>query len=84
MKPNNQIPPLDAETRLRISHALPDGPKVISGPPAMIYAGFEGGMSLSQKNLEQARTKFLLDKLTGKLPAELKGGAAQLLPPINF
>jgi hypothetical protein len=26
----------------------------------------------------------LLDKLTGKLPAELKGGSGQLLPPINF
>lgn len=50
----------------------------------MIYAGFEGGMSLSQKNLEQARTKFLLDKLTGKLPPELKGGNAQILPPINL
>lgn len=57
---------------------------MISGPPAMIYAGFEGGMSLSQKNLEQARTKFLLDKLTGKLPAEMKGGIASVLPPLNF
>lgn len=84
MKPNTQIPPLDAETRMRINQALPEGPKILSGPPAMVYAGFEGGMSLSQKNLEQARTKFLLDKLTGKLPAELKGGSAQVLPPINF
>jgi hypothetical protein len=42
----------------------------------MVYAGFEGGMSLSQKNLEQARTKYLLDKLTGKLPSEMKGGNA--------
>lgn len=50
----------------------------------MIYAGFEGGKSLSQQNLEQARTKFLLDKITGKLPAELKGGNAQILPPLNF
>ncbi len=41
-------------------------------------------MSLSQKNLEQARTKFLLDRLTGKLPPELKGGNAQILPPINL
>lgn len=46
----------------------------MSGPPAMVFAGFEGGVSLSQKNLEQARTKFLLDKLTGKLPPELRGG----------
>lgn len=42
----------------------------------MVYAGFEGGLSLSQKNLEQARTKFLLDKLTGKLPPEMRGGMA--------
>jgi hypothetical protein len=69
---------------MRINQALPDGPKILSGPPAMVYAGFEGGMSLSQKNLEQARTKFLLDKLTGKLPAELKGGSGQVLPPIDF
>jgi hypothetical protein len=41
----------------------------------MVYAAFEGGVSLSQKNLEQARTKYLLDKLTGKLPPELRGGA---------
>lgn len=27
---------------------------------------------MSQKNLEQARCKFLLDKLTGKLPEEMK------------
>lgn len=40
----------------------------------MVFAGFEGGVSLSQKNLEQARTKFLLDKLTGKLPQDLRGG----------
>ncbi len=49
----------------------------------MVYAGFEGGVSLSQKNLEQARTKYLLDKLTGKLPPELRGGMGQQLPPIN-
>ena len=50
----------------------------------MIYAGFDGGLSLSQKNLEQARTKYLLDKLTGKLPPEMKGGNAQILPPLNL
>lgn len=49
----------------------------------MVYAGFEGGVSLSQKNLEQARTKYLLDKLTGKLPPELRGGLGQVLPPIS-
>ena len=31
---------------------------------------------MSQKNLEQARSKFLLDKLTGKLPP-------RTLPPIE-
>ena len=48
----------------------------MSGPPALVYAGFEGGASMSQKNLEQARSKFLLDKLTGKLPP-------RSLPPIT-
>ena len=48
----------------------------MSGPPALVYAGFEGGASMSQKNLEQARSKFLLDKLTGKLPP-------RTLPPIE-
>lgn len=48
----------------------------------MVFAGFEGGVSISQKNLEQARGKFLLDKLTGKLPPELRGGMSATLPPI--
>ena len=48
----------------------------MSGPPALVYAGFEGGASMSQKNLEQARSKFLLDKLTGKLPP-------RTLPPLE-
>ena len=48
----------------------------MSGPPSLVYAGFEGGASMSQKNLEQARSKFLLDKLTGKLPP-------RTLPPIE-
>jgi hypothetical protein len=50
--------------------------KLMAGPPSLVYAGFEGGESMSQKNLEQARCKFLLDKLTGKLPNR------QTLPPI--
>jgi dynein heavy chain len=54
----------------------------MAGPPSLVYAGFEGGESMSQKNLEQARCKFLLDKLTGKLPQELKGGMGRALPPI--
>jgi len=39
---------------------------------------FEGGFSMNQKNLELARSKFLLDKLTGKLPPELRGKHGQL------
>lgn len=46
-------------------------------------AGFEGGYSLNQKNLELARSKFLLDKLTNKLPPELRGGRAGKLPPLD-
>jgi hypothetical protein len=46
-------------------------------------AGFEGGYSLNQKNLELARSKFLLDKLTNKLPLELRGGRAGKLPPLD-
>jgi hypothetical protein len=41
---------------------------MMAGPPSLVYAGFEGGQSMSQKNLELARSKFLLDKLTNKLP----------------
>jgi hypothetical protein len=48
----------------------------------MVMAGFEGGYSMNQKNLELARSKFLLDKLTGKLPPELRGGKMKL-PPID-
>ena len=38
---------------------------------------------MNRKNLELARSKFLLDKLTGKLPPELKGGLATKLPPLK-
>ena len=48
----------------------------------MVMAGFEGGYSMNQKNLELARSKFLLDKLTGKLPPELRGGKMKL-PPLD-
>ena len=54
-----------------------DPNRVVGGPPSLVFAGFEGGASLSQKNLEQARSKFLLDKLTGKLP-ERKGKLAPI------
>ena len=67
-----QVAPLDADYQARVNEQMTktqvDPSKVMSGPPALVYAGFEGGASMSQKNLEQARSKFLLDKLTGKLP----------------
>jgi len=68
-----QMAPLDPEYQARVNEQLNksqsniDPSKVMSGPPALVYAGFEGGASMSQKNLEQARCKFLLDKLTKKL-----------------
>ena len=55
-----------------------DPTRVVGGPPSLVFAGFEGGASMSQKNLEQARSKFLLDKLTGKLP-ERKGKLAPIV-----
>lgn len=55
----------------------------MAGPPSLVYAGFEGGVSMSQKNLELARSKFLLDKLTNKLPKELRKGKGRLLAPID-
>jgi len=57
--------------------------RLLQGPPAMVMAGFEGGYSMNQKNLELARSKFLLDKLTGKLPPELRGGKGARLPPLS-
>jgi len=78
-----QMQPIDndyqrnAEAKLQ---AATDPDKIMAGPPSLVYAGFEGGVSMSQKNLELARSKFLLDKLTGKLPAELRRGH---LPPID-
>lgn len=49
----------------------------------MVMAGFEGGYSLGQKNLELARSKYLVDKLTGKLSEELRGGKSSKLPPLT-
>jgi hypothetical protein len=60
-----------------------DNMRLLQGPPSMVMAGFEGGYSLGQKNLELARSKFLVDKLTGKLPEELRGGMATKLPPLS-
>jgi hypothetical protein len=62
---------------------MADPSRIMAGPPSLVYAGFEGSSSMSQKNLEQARSKFLLDKMTGKLPAELRGGKSRALPPIE-
>jgi hypothetical protein len=55
----------------------------MAGPPSLVFAGFEGSVSHSQKNLELARSKFLLDKITGKLPKELRSGKGKTLPPIG-
>ena len=73
-----QVAPLESgyqsrvEEKLKKELAVNDPQKIMSGPPSLVYAGFEGGASLSQKNLELARSKFLLDKITGKLPKELR------------
>ena len=56
--------------------------RLLQGPPSMAMTAFEGGFSMNQKNLELARSKFLLDKLTGKLPPELRGKGGHL-PPIS-
>ena len=86
-KPPKELPALDAHTRYRINQSLNqsaiENSKMLGGPPSMIYAGFEGGVSISQKNLENARSKWLVDKLTGKIPHEPRGGQGQILPPIN-
>jgi len=79
------VAPLDPEVKKRINDQLQpiDAAKITQGPPSLVYAGFEGGMSMSQRNLEVARSKFLLDKLTGKLPPELRQGRSAKLAPIE-
>lgn len=57
--------------------------RFLQGPPTTMMTGFEGGHSMNQKNLELARSKFLLDKLTNKLPPELRQGMGQKLPPVT-
>lgn len=69
----SQLQPLDPEFQEKVSHQLNktnimEPNRIMLGPPSLVYAGFEGGASLSQNNLEKARSKFLVDKLTGKLP----------------
>lgn len=48
-----------------------DNIRALQGPPSVSVTGFEGGYSLGQKNIEMARSKFLVDKLTGKLSEDL-------------
>lgn len=66
-----EVPPLDPGVKDRLNQSLNQqmmDNSLVGGPPALVHVGFEGGASISQKNLEQARSRFLLDKLTGKLP----------------
>ena len=81
----NQLPSLSdyGRTRANGTHmsTLDPSMRLLQGPPAMVMAGFEGGYSMNQKNLELARSKFLLDKLTNKLPADLRN--RHKLPPLH-
>jgi hypothetical protein len=82
----NQLPSLGNYNTQRLTdmgQSQIDNMRLLQGPPAMVMAGFEGGYSLGQKNLELARSKFLIDRLTGKLPEELRGGMATKLPPLS-
>jgi hypothetical protein len=56
-----QIEPLDPAYQSQVHEKLNktasdlgklDADRVIGGPPSLVYAGFEGSASLSQKNLE--------------------------------
>jgi hypothetical protein len=83
MRPG-QLPTLSDYGRQRMMEAgdqLDPALRLAQGPPAMAMTGFEGGHCVNQKNLEMARSKFLLDKLTNKLPPELRRRAGKL-PPI--
>lgn len=79
----NQLPSLKASGFGAGTAQLDPNMRLLQGPPAMVMAGFEGGYSMNQKNLELARSKFLLDKLTGKLPPELRHGRGARLPPLS-
>ena len=73
----NQLPSLSDYGRQRMNEAgevLDPNMRFLQGPPTTMLTGFEGGHSMNQKNLELARSKFLLDKLTNKLPPELRQG----------
>jgi hypothetical protein len=82
----NQLPSLSDYGRQRMAEAgqtLDPNMRFLQGPPTTMMTGFEGGHSMNQKNLELARSKFLLDKLTNKLPASLRQGMGQKLPPVT-
>ena len=66
MKKKGAVKPLDKETKEKMNESL-NNSYVQDSKPGFLYAEFEGGDSTSQKNLEFARSRFLLDKLTGKL-----------------
>jgi hypothetical protein len=78
-----QVEPLDPEYQSQIETKLYKtagelgADNMMAGPPSLVYAEFGGGLSMSQKNLELARSKFLLDKLTNKLPKELRKGKSK-------
>jgi hypothetical protein len=81
----NQLPSLSdygREKMNQLQQSQMDNMRFLQGPPAMVMAGFEGGYSLGQKNLELARSKYLVDKLTGKLGEELRGKKGKL-PPLE-
>jgi hypothetical protein len=82
----NQLPSLSdygREKMQQLGQSQMDNMRLLQGPPAMVMAGFEGGYSLGQKNLEMARSKYLVDKLTGKLSDEIRGGKPSKLPPLT-
>jgi len=82
----NQLPSLSDYGREKAGAAMQqsqmDHMRLLQGPPSMVMAGFEGGYSLGQKNLELARSKYLVDKLTGKLSEQIRGKPGKL-PPLD-
>ena len=60
---------------------IQDPQKIMAGPPSLVYADFQGAPSMSQRNLELARSKYLVDKATGRLPPEIRKSSH--LPPIG-
>ena len=82
----NQLPSLSdygREKMNQLNQSQMENMRLLQGPPAMTMAGFEGGYSLGQKNLELARSKYLIDKLTGKLGNEIRASKTGKLPPLD-